>query len=113
MRVYRGTKDPKETPCRWIEPRTTWQWELHDLVDGLCSKYCRDRVEDEDDPLPKRLTLAEILDHVKHEYARHGMNNVWTWSDNGDYEGNEEARAWASDLILAVLPDIEVPKETT
>jgi hypothetical protein len=53
------------------------------------------------------------MDVVKDEYRRHGTNNVWTWSDNGEYEENEKARAWATALVLAVLPDIEVPKETT
>jgi hypothetical protein len=112
VKVYRGTKGPQKTPCRWIEARITHEWEIHDLVDGLCSKYHRDWIE-EDGPLPERLSLAKIMDVVKDEYRRHGTNNVWTWSDNGEYEENEKARAWATTLVLAVLPDIEVPKETT
>ena len=40
---------------------------------------------------------------------------MWTWSDGIDeFSGytTEGARAWARGLNLAVLPDIEVPKET-
>ncbi len=107
MKIRRGTKGPDRTPCHWIEPRIAYQWEIHDLVDGLCSEYFRNRTDD-DDPLPEHLTYDEIIDTVKEQYKEHGTNNVWTWSDGGDFDENEKARAWARRLILAVLPDLEV-----
>lgn len=112
MKIRRGTKDPDETSCRWIEQRISYEWELDDLIDGLCSEYWRDRY-DGDDPLPDHLSLDKIIGVVKGEYKRRGTDNVWTWSDSSEYEKAEEARAWARSMILAVLPDIEVPKETT
>lgn len=113
MKIYRGTKFNGTIPCRWIQPRTMWQWDLDDLINGLCSKYWRHRYPD-DDPLPDHLTIDEIVDVTKEQYEHYGTNAVWTWTEEGlDEEGSKEAHAWARRLILTVLPDIDVPKETT
>lgn len=105
MRLHRGTQGPQKTPCSWIEPRTTWQWGLTDLVDGLCSHYFRHRTDD-DDPLPETLTGDRLIEIVKGEYEQHGTDNVWTWSDNESFVENEESRTWACGLVLAVLPGL-------
>lgn len=111
MKIHRGTKFNGTIPCRWIEPRTKWQFELDDLIIGLCSHYWRDRTDD-DDPLPETLTINEIVETVKEQHTRWGTNAVWTWGDELDEQDSEEAHAWARRLILAILPDLEVPKET-
>lgn len=107
MKIHQGTKFGGAVRCRWVEQHITYQWELEDLVNGLCSKYIRDRV-DEDEALPSRLTRAQVVDTVKEQYRYWGINAVWTWSD--DCDNAEDGRDWATRIILAVLPDIEVPK---
>lgn len=111
MKIHRGTKFDGTIPCRWIEPRTKWEFELSALVTGLCSQYWRNRT-DEDEPLPDHLSLDEIIDIVKEQYEHYGTNAVWTWGDEVHWEEVQEADAWARRLVLAVLPDIEVPKES-
>lgn len=109
MRIHKGThKDGK--PVRWIETRTTWEYELHHLIDGLCSHYIRNRVEG-DDPLPESLTIRKIVDTARKEYELHGTQNVWTWVEECHAMDDEDARAWAERLILAVLPGLAVPSD--
>jgi hypothetical protein len=106
VKIRRGTKFDGTVPCRWIEPRTIWQWELEDLINGLCSKHARSWTEDT--PLPAELTETELIDTVKEEFEYHGTSWVWTWvNDVGHTDAIEEARR----LILAVFPDLTVPKE--
>lgn len=107
MRIYKGTYVSNDRPVHWVETTTRWEFTLDQLIDGLCSHYHRDRVEG-DEELPERLTQTAIMRTVREEYERRGTDNVWTWSDNEDSDC-EEARAWARDLVLAVLPDLEIP----
>lgn len=97
-------------PCRWVNTTQRWQFDLSDLIDGLCSKFWRDRIEEDDDPLPEHLTALQIMEIIRDEYKIYGTNAVWTWSDTYGVD-DEAARAWARRLILAVLPDLEIPKE--
>jgi hypothetical protein len=93
----------RKTPCSWIEPRTTWQWGLDDLVDGLCSYYFRNG----DRPVPDRLTEDRLIDIVKAEYEAHGTENVWTWSDEGrSYAEAEECRGLARGLVREAFPGL-------
>lgn len=110
MRIHKGTYTYDGRPTRWIETTTRWEFNLEELIDGLCSHHHRNRTDD-DDPLPEKLTLHAILRTVREQYKEHGTANTWTWSDS-DYNtaDHEEARAWARRLILAVLPDLEVPQ---
>lgn len=110
MRIHRGFKGQNRTPCRWIEPRTTWQFEVGELVEGLCSRYWRHRIPD-DDPPPAHLSLAEVVNIAKEEHERYGTNATWTWSDGGDHVEAERARVWATVIILRVLPGLRIPHE--
>lgn len=105
MRVYKGTNNRGDR-IAWIEPRITLQLELHELIDGLCSKYVRNRV-DWDDPFPLSMSADEIVSIVKEEYAHYGINAVWTWSEQTG-QNEEEAREWAKSLILSAFPELEV-----
>lgn len=108
MKIHKGTYENGD-PIRWIETRTTWEYELHHLIDGLCSHYIRDRVEEDDGPLPDSLTLHQITKTAREQYERHGSENVWTWTESGHSDiTDEDARAWARKVILAVLPGLEV-----
>ena len=108
MKVYKGTNGRNER-ISWIEPRIVLQLEVHELVDGLCSKYFRNRT-DGDDPLPDVLTVEEIVTAVKDEYAYYGTNAVWAWREEGfDHDtirDENEAREWAKDLILSAFPEL-------
>jgi hypothetical protein len=113
MKIHKGTVGADKRPCRWIEPRTTWQFSLNDLIDGLCSYYWRHRTaDDETDPLPETLSLDDIVRTVKEEFESYGLSNTWTWCEQVYSDSVDEARTWATRLILAVLPDIDVPKES-
>lgn len=107
MRVRRGTYENGE-PVRWIETRTLWEFNLHELIDGLCSHYVRDRVEDDDGPLPDSLTLHQLVKTAREQYEQHGTANVWTWTESSHAMDEEAARTWARGLILAHLPDLEI-----
>jgi hypothetical protein len=78
---------------------------LAQLIDGLCSKYWRDRYEG-DGGVPGSLTLDQVWETVRDEYDNHGDNNVWTWSDHIDRATDKEARQWAYDRITAVIPEM-------
>lgn len=108
MKVYKGTNGRNER-ISWIEPRIVLQLEVHELVDGLCSKYFRNRT-DGDDPLPDVLSAEEIVTAVKDEYAYYGTNAVWTWFEEGfDHDtirDENAAREWAEGLILTAFPEL-------
>lgn len=105
MKVYKGTNSRGEQVA-WIEPRITMQLELHELIDGLCSKYVRNRT-DGDEPLPLSMSADEIVSTVKDEYAHYGTNAVWTWGEQTG-QNEEAARKWAKSLILFAFPELEV-----
>lgn len=109
MKIHKGTYEHSGEPVRWIETRTMWEFTLSQLIDGLCSHYIRDRIEEDDGPLPESLTLHQITKTTREEYEQHGRQNVWTWTESGQYTiSDEDARAWARTVVLAVLPDLEV-----
>jgi hypothetical protein len=111
MRVYRGTYERDGSPVHWVETRTKWEFTLDQLIDGLCSHYHRNRIEG-DDPFPEKLTATAVVRTVREQYEEHGTANVCTWSDSdygSDREDHNKARAWARELILAVLPDLDIP----
>lgn len=107
MKIFRGTKGADRRRCHWIEPRTTWQFELQDLVYGLGSHYWRDRCEG-DEPPPEELSASGVIAIVKQEYERYGTNAVWTWTDHLEEGEYEKAEAWARAVILRVLHELEV-----
>lgn len=78
---------------------------LPQLIEGLCSKYWRDRYEG-DGGLPESLTLAEVWEVVRDEYDSRGDDNVWTWSDRISKSEDTEARQWAYEKITAVIPEM-------
>lgn len=111
MRVHRGTYEVSGDPARWVETTTRWEFNLEQVIDGLCSHYHRNRT-DGDEPPPERLTRTAIMRTVREEYEEHGTANVWTWSDTGYHDrDHDKARAWARALILAVFPDLEIPTD--
>jgi hypothetical protein len=106
MRVRKGVQGDRR--CHWIQTSVTHQWELHDLVDGLCSHYIRYHVEEHDGPLPESLTAAQIVKITKEECGTYGTSAVWTWSEGYNVD-SEAARAWARGVILRVFPELDVP----
>lgn len=110
MKVHKGEYKSDGRPVRWIESSRKRELKIEDLIDGLCSHYIRNRVDDEPEPLPDTLTLSSILRTVHTEFDYYGTNAVWTWSD-GRLSDEEAfaAREWARGLILAVLPELEIP----
>lgn len=108
MKIHKGTYKRSGEPVRWIETRTMWEFTLHQLIDGLCSHYIRDRIEEDDAPLPDSLTVHQITKTAREQYERHGTENVWTWVESSHTITDEDARAWARKLILAVMPGLEV-----
>lgn len=113
MKIHKGTFISTGQPTAWVETRTKWEFDLNDLINGLCSHYRRHCDEDEDPDLPEPGDLAAtaVLRYVRQEYVLYGTNAVWTWSEEEDLTPDEdtEARAWARSVILAVLPGLEVP----
>lgn len=87
-----------------VHLRVEFALSLEGLIDGLCSKYWRYRQER--DLIPESLPLAEVLETVRDEFARHGDNNTWTWSDTLTVTEGETARAWAEQIILAHIPGL-------
>lgn len=77
---------------------------LEELINGLCSAYCRNHVEEDDGPLPNRLSQEKILESVRDEYAAWGTNAVWAWADRNPDE--EAHHAWARDIIVAAFPEM-------
>ena len=109
MKVRRGRNTRTGAPVRWIETRTTWEFDLIDMINALCSFHIRNRTEDTyaDDPLPDSLSVRDIVRTVREETEHHGVN-VWTWTESHHGMTDADARAWARGLILAVLPDLEI-----
>lgn len=105
MKVYKGTNSRGEQ-VRWVEPHIVLQLELHELIDGLCSAYVRNRV-DGDGPLPLSMSADKILRTVKEEYERYGFNAVWTWGEQTSQD-EEAARRWAESLILFAFPELKL-----
>ncbi len=105
MKVNRGTKLNGTIPCRWTENKISYQWELEDWVNGLCSKYAGDSCDD----LPEKLSLTALTEIVKEQFTYHGTCSIWAWSDDMLTDEAEELRAWGSRVVLRVLPDLEVP----
>jgi hypothetical protein len=105
-KIYFCTKgsDPRE--FKTVAMRSERLLSLDEMVDGLCSKYWRDRY-DGDDGVPDSLSLPEVWETVRGEYDRHGSANTWTWSDACLYASAEEARKWARDIILTVIPELK------
>lgn len=106
MRIHSGTYQGR--PSRWVEPRTRWQFDLADMVDGLCSHYVRHWTPG-DDPWPESLPLARIVEVVKEEFEQRGRDTVWTWCEQVAYTHctPDEARRWARGLVLARLPALD------
>lgn len=96
---------------RWVEPPDKWQLTLPELVDGLCSEFFRDRTDDAE-PLPEHLTAKQVIDIAVAEYSRYGTNATWTWAEQSPNVDEQEARAWARDMILRVLPGLATEKES-
>lgn len=109
MKIHKGTQGSGEfkRPCRWIEPRTTWEFELQDLLNGLGSHYWRDHREG-DEPPSATLTADGVVAIAKGEHERYGTETIWTWADSIDDVTHAVAEKWARDIILAVLPELEV-----
>lgn len=104
MKVHKGTNHRGEK-VRWIEVRPVFQLELHELIDGLCSEFIRNRTDD-DKPLPAAMSAAEIVRVVRLEYAGLGMNHVWTWAEQTGQD-EDAAREWARNLVLDAFPELE------
>ena len=73
----------------------------------------RDRDEEEDGPLPEYLSVTALVRTAREEFMTYGTNAVWTWAEEQygmDSGGRQQIdEAWARGLILAVLPDLELP----
>jgi hypothetical protein len=100
MKVYRG-----DNGLHWIEPRIVLQLDLEEVIDGLCSRFIRNRCE-EDGPLPDSMTREEILEIVRREYRYYGTNAAWTWTESPQQDV-KTSREWARRLIIAVFPEME------
>ncbi len=113
MKVHKGTYESDGRPVRWIESSRKRELKLEDLIDGLCSHYIRNRVADEPTPLPGWLSVAAIVRVTHQELDHYGTNAVWTWSEGTGLSDEDglAAREWARHLILAVLPELEIPAD--
>lgn len=111
MKIHKGEYKHNGKPVRWIETRTMWRFTLHQLIDGLCSHYVRNRTEG-DDPLPESLTIHQITTAVREEYELHGTMNVPTWPEGQYAMSDDDARAWARGVILDVLPGLNDESES-
>lgn len=78
---------------------------LTEMIDGLCSKYVRNRCDD-DAPLPDTLSGRAVMESVKEQYDMYGTNATWTWSDDLSSEDAQKYSDWARALILAVWPEM-------
>jgi hypothetical protein len=67
----------------------------------------------QDDDRSKVIAEAVVYDDLETRLLRHSAPVTIEEVISGEDEEDEKARAWATALVLAVLPDIEVPKETT
>lgn len=86
---------------RYVETRSTWQFTLSNLVDGLCSRYWRDWCEGEAFP-PDRLSARAIVRIAREEHEHFGTTATWAWTEGCFDEA--KARAWARRVILESLP---------
>lgn len=105
MRVRQGTY-PDGRLVRWVETSPVIQFELEELIDGLCSHYWRNWCEGDEAP-PARLTEQKLMKAVREEYLLYGTNAVWTWCESVSDVTGTGARNWARRVILAVFPDFE------
>lgn len=112
MKVHKGTYESDGRPVRWVESARKREFTLNDLIDGLCSRYIRNRTPDDTETLPVCLSKTAIIRTAHEEFDAYGTNATWTWVENNPSDmTSEQARAWAERLVLVVLPGLAIPKE--
>lgn len=119
IKVRKGREelsDGSTWPVAWLNLSILVQPEVHDLVDGLGSKYYRDRVAldderqgDRPEGLPTELTQRQIADIYREERDHWGTANLATWGDypSLSYAQQEQARKWLTDLVVAAFPEMK------
>lgn len=103
-------------PVAWLNLSIPVQPEVHDLVDGLGSRYYRDRIVPDDErpgdrpeELPTELTQHQIAGIYREELLHWGTANLATWGDCPDlsYDVQEQARGWLTKLVVAAFPEMK------
>jgi len=118
VKVHTGTvtyTSGKEEPVAWLNLTIPVQPQVHDLVDGLGSRYYRyreipdaERPGDRPHELPEYLTPRQILDIYRSELKHWGTANLATWGEwpSLSFDEQESARKWLAELVVSAFPEM-------
>ena len=117
IRVHKGSDeldDGTKVPVAWLNLSIRRQPEPHHLVDGLGSKYFRNRVGRDDErpgdrpeDLPAELSQRQIADIYREEFSHWGTANLGTWSDYLGWDEREQAERWLTELVVGAFPEMK------
>lgn len=119
IKVRRGEEElsnGRTRPVAWLNLSIPVQPEVHDLVDGLGSRYYRNRIASDDEhfgdrpqELPTELTQHQIASIYREELHHWGKANLATWGDypSLSFDEQEHARKWLTELVVAAFPEMK------
>lgn len=116
IRVRTGTsEDPtgRKVPVAWVETAIRLEPEVHDLADGIGSKFLRYEIgHDEDGPgdrpreLPESMTQQEILKLYREEYSYWGEAAISLWGSEMGESRQKACMQWLTELVVAAFPEM-------
>lgn len=108
--------DGRKRPVAWLNLSIPVQPEVYDLIDGLGSRYYRNRATPDDErfgdrpqELPTELTQHQIASIYREELHHWGTANLATWGDcpSLNFDEQEQARKWLAELVVAAFPEMK------
>lgn len=116
IKVHKGhweRENGEKVPAAWVETSLDLEPEVHDLVDGLGSKYFRHEVMDDDthpsdrpDFLPATLTQRQILKIYRDELLEYGKGYLGLWAEDAGPTRHKQVEEWLVELVVGAFPEM-------